>query len=116
MDKIFSVFKEFLPLPLGGLTVSTARLIPRVGPGRAVWIGLRSRFAFKPNPESLRFSEIKLLKRRLADKDIGQGYLGLLGRHDIKYTLAKESLASRPQPRGAQQKFGQHQYDQRIPV
>jgi hypothetical protein len=53
-------------------------LVPRIGPGRAVWIALRSRFAFKPVPEYLRFAEIKLLKRRIADKDIGQKSLAKL--------------------------------------
>jgi hypothetical protein len=79
MDEIFSVFKEFLPLiTIGGTVVAAAGLVPRIGPGRAVWIALRSRFAFKPNPESLRFAEIKLLRSMIADKDIGQK---LFGRH-----------------------------------
>jgi hypothetical protein len=76
MDEIFSVFKEFLPLfTAGGFAVSATGLVP---PGRAVWIALRSRFAFKPVPEYLRFAEIKLLKRRIADKDIGQKSLAKL--------------------------------------
>jgi len=38
-DEFFSVFKEFLPIiTAGGAVVTAAGLIPRIGPGRAVWI------------------------------------------------------------------------------
>jgi hypothetical protein len=44
MDEIFSVFKEFLPfITAGGMIILAVGLVPRVGPGRAVWIALRSR-------------------------------------------------------------------------
>ena len=87
MDEVFSVFKEFLPLiAAGGTVVSAVGLVPRIGPGRAVWIALRSRFAFRPNPESLRFAEIKLLRSMLADKDFGQGYLVVTGEKGVGKT------------------------------
>ena len=42
-DEIFSIFKEFWPLiTAGGTVVSAAGLAPRIGPGRAISIGLRS--------------------------------------------------------------------------
>jgi hypothetical protein len=80
----FSIVKEFLPLlTAGGVAFSAAGLIPRIGPGRAVWIALRSRFASKPVPESLRLAEINLLKRKIADKDFGQGYLVVTGEKGV---------------------------------
>jgi hypothetical protein len=67
MDETFSFLKEFWPLiAAGGTVVSAVGLVPRIGPGRAIWIALRSRFAFKPNPESFRFAEIKLLRSMIA--------------------------------------------------
>lgn len=66
--------------------MSAAGLIPRIGPGRAVWIALRSRFAFKPQPESLRREEIKLLKNELALKDFGQSYLVVTGEKGVGKT------------------------------
>ena len=96
MDEIFSVFKEFLPLiTAGGTVVSAVGLVPRIGPGRAVWIALRSRFAFKPNPESLRFAEIKLLRSMIADKDIGQSYLVVTGEKGVGKTCLLNTVTSK---------------------
>jgi hypothetical protein len=96
MDEIFSIFKEFLPLiTAGGTVVSAVGLVPRIGPGRAVWIALRSRFAFKPNPESLRFAEIKLLRSMLADKDFGQGYLVVTGDKGVGKTCLLNTVTSK---------------------
>lgn len=95
-EEFFSVFKEFLPLlTAGGVAVSAAGLIPRIGPGRAVWIALRSRFAFKPIPESLRFAEIKLLKSRIVDKDFGQGYLVVTGEKGVGKTCLMNTVTSK---------------------
>ena len=94
--EIFSVFKEFLPLiTAGGMVVSAAGLVPRIGPGRAVWIALRSRFAFKPNPESLRFAEIKLLRSMISDKDYGQSYLVVTGEKGVGKTCLLNSVTSK---------------------
>jgi hypothetical protein len=96
MDEIFSVFKELLPvITAGGTIISAAGLIPRIGPGRAVWIALRSRFAFKPNPESLRFAEIKRLKDLIADKDIGQSYLVVTGEKGVGKTCLLNTVTSK---------------------
>jgi hypothetical protein len=95
-EEFFSVFKEFLPLlTAGGVAVSAAGLIPRIGPGRAVWIALRSRFAFEPVPESLRFAEIKLLKSKIADKDFGQGYLVITGEKGVGKTCLMNTVTSK---------------------
>ena len=95
-DETFSIFKEFLPLlTAGGVAVSAAGLIPRIGPGRAVWIALRSRFAFKPVPESLRLAEINLLKRKIADKDFGQGYLVVTGENGVGKTCLLNTVTSK---------------------
>jgi len=95
-DELFSVFKETLPLfTAGGAVVSAAGLIPRIGPGRAAWIALRSRFAFKPVPESLRSAEIKLLKSRLADKDFGQGYLVVTGEKGVGKSCLLRTVTSK---------------------
>ena len=96
MDEVFSVFKEFLPLiTAGGTFVSAVGLVPRIGPGRAVWIALRSRFAFKPNPESLRFAEIKLLRSMIADKDFGQSYLVITGDKGVGKTCLLNTVTSK---------------------
>ena len=96
MDEIFSVFKEFLPLiTAGGTIVSAVGLVPRIGPGRAVWIALRSRFAFKPNPESLRFAEIKLLRSMIARKDFGQSYLVVTGEKGVGKTCLLNTVTSK---------------------
>ena len=95
-DETFTVFKELLPLlTVGGVAVSAAGFIPRIGPGRAVWILLRSRFAFKPVPESLRFAEINLLKRKIADKDFGQGYLVVTGEKGVGKTCLLNTVTSK---------------------
>jgi hypothetical protein len=96
MDEIFSVFKEFLPLiTAGGTIVSAVGLVPRIGPGRAVWIALRSRFAFKPNPESLRFAEIELLRSMIARKDFGQSYLVVTGEKGVGKTCLLNTVTSK---------------------
>ena len=96
MDEIFSVFRDLLPLiTAGGAVVSAIGLVPRIGPGRAVWIALRSRFAFKPNPESLRSAEIKLLKSMLSDKDFGQGYLVVTGEKGVGKTCLLNTVTSK---------------------
>jgi hypothetical protein len=90
------VFKEVLPLiTAGGAVVSAAGLVPRIGPGRAVWIALRSRFAFKPVPESLRAAEIRLLKSRIADKDFGQGYLVVTGEKGVGKSCLLRTVTSK---------------------
>jgi Cdc6-like AAA superfamily ATPase len=95
-DEFFSVFKEFIPLiTAGGAVVTAAGLIPRIGPGRAVWIALRSRFAFKPVPESLRSAEINLLKSRIADNDFGQGYLVITGEKGVGKTCLLNTVTSK---------------------
>jgi hypothetical protein len=96
MNEIFSVFKEFLPLiTAGGTVVSAVGLVPRISPGRAVWIALRSRFAFKPNPESLRFAEIKLLRSMIACKNFGQSYMVVTGEKGVGKTCLLNTVASK---------------------
>jgi hypothetical protein len=96
MDQIFTTVKELLPLiTTAGVVFSAAGLIPRVGPGRAVWIALRSRFAFKPNPESLRLAEIKLLRSMIAKKDIGQSYLVVTGEKGVGKTCLLNTVTSK---------------------
>ena len=96
MDQIFSTVKELLPLiTTAGVIFSAAGLMPRIGPGRAVWIALRSRFAFKPNPESLRLAEIKLLRTMIAKKDIGQSYLVVTGEKGVGKTCLLNTVTSK---------------------
>jgi hypothetical protein len=95
-DELFSGFKEFLPLlTAGGAVVTAVGLIPRIGPGRAIWIALRSRFAFKPVHESLRSAEIKLLKSKLADKDFRQGYLVVTGEKGVGKSCLLSTVTSK---------------------
>ncbi len=46
-------------------------------------------------PESLRFAEIKLLKRRIADKDIGQSYLVVTGEKGVGKTCLLNTVTSK---------------------
>jgi hypothetical protein len=95
VDIIVSVFKEFLPLiAVGGTVFSAAGLIPRIGPGRALWIALRSRFALKPNPESLRSSDIDLLRSMIANKDMGQSYVVVTGEKGVGKTCLMQDCGS----------------------
>jgi hypothetical protein len=94
LDELFSVFKEFLPLITAGGAVVTG-LVPRIGPGRAVFVALRSRFAFKPVPESLRSAEIELLKSRLAENDFGQSYLVLTGEKGVGKSCLLRTVTSK---------------------
>ena len=75
--------------------LSLAGMLPRVGPGRAIWIALSSRFAFKPVPECLREAEIKILKSRLADKNFGQGYLVVTGEMGVGKTCLLNTVTSK---------------------
>jgi len=91
-----SIIKEFLPLlTVGGIAFSAAGLIPRIGPGRAVYIALRSRFAFKPVPESLRLAEVNLIKRKIVDKDLRQGYLVVTGEKGVGKTCLLNTVTSK---------------------
>ncbi|KAI3639484.1 hypothetical protein MIR68_002499 [Amoeboaphelidium protococcarum] len=91
--------KELLPLvTIGGTVVfAAAGLIPRVGPGRAAWIALRSRFAFKPVPESIRKAEIEYLRSRLVRKDYDERYLVVTGEKGVgKSCLLRTATSKLP--------------------
>jgi hypothetical protein len=84
-----SVFKESL-LTEGGIAVVSAAAL--FGPGRAAWIAIRSRFAFKPVPESLRVAEIQMLRRRILDKNIGQGFFVVIGENGVGKTCLMNAV------------------------
>ncbi|KAI3654927.1 hypothetical protein MP228_000307 [Amoeboaphelidium protococcarum] len=92
--------KELLPLvTISGTVVfaAAAGLIPRVGPGRAAWIALRSRFAFKPVPESIRKAEIEYLRSRLVRKDYDERYLVVTGEKGVgKSCLLRTAISKLP--------------------
>jgi len=95
-DEYFSTVKELLPLITAGTAIiSAVGLVPRFGPGLAVWLALRSRFAAKPVPESIRSAEIKLLKRILAGKKHGQGYLVIAGEKGVGKTCLLNTVTGR---------------------
>jgi hypothetical protein len=96
IGEIFSVFKESLPLFTAcGVTLSAAGLTPRLGPGRAIWIALRSRFAYKPNPQSLRNEEIGILRRTIAQKELGQEYFVVTGENGVGKTCFVKTVTSK---------------------
>ena len=95
-DELFSLVKEFLPfITTGGVVLSAAGLVPRIGPGRAAWIALRSRFAFKAVPQSLRYTELKLLKRKLAKREFGQSYLVVTGEKGVGKSCMISTVTSK---------------------
>jgi hypothetical protein len=90
------VFMEFLPhFAALGVTASAVGLLPRIGPGRATWIAVRSRFGFKRNPESLRSEEISLLKRRIAIKECSQEYFVVTGEKGVGKSCYVNSVNSK---------------------
>jgi hypothetical protein len=92
----FSVFKELLPLlTIGGATVSAAGLIPRIGPGRAIWIGIRSRFARKPEPLSIRSEEIAEIKSMLLRKKFNETYLVVTGEKGVGKTCLLNTVLNK---------------------
>ena len=92
----FQLFKDFLPiLTTGGAIISAAGLIPRIGPGRAVMLYLRSRFASRPKPESVRVEEIGLLKKEIRLKDFGQSYLVVTGEKGVGKTCLLDTVLSK---------------------
>jgi Cdc6-like AAA superfamily ATPase len=54
-----------------------------------------SRFAFKPVPESLRTTEVKFLKTKLAEKDFGQGYVVVTGGKGVGKTCLLKTVTSK---------------------
>ena len=97
--EVLMLAKEFM-VPLltaaaSGTIVSISGIIPRAGPGRAAWIALRSRFAFKPDPESLRTEEVKALKAKLAIKNSGQNYLVITGEKGVGKSCLVETATSK---------------------
>ncbi|KAI3649950.1 hypothetical protein MP228_005582 [Amoeboaphelidium protococcarum] len=96
MNAIVQNVEELLLLfTAGGVAVSAAGLVPIIGPGRAVWLALRSRFAFKPNPQSIRREKIAILKSKLADKDFGQSYLVVTGEKGVGKTCLLNTATSK---------------------
>ncbi|KAI3641174.1 hypothetical protein MIR68_000780 [Amoeboaphelidium protococcarum] len=96
MNAIVQNVEELLLLfTAGGVAVSAAGLVSRIGPGRAVWLALRSRVAFKPNPQSIRREEIAILKSKLADKDFGQSYLVVTGEKGVGKTCLLNTATSK---------------------
>ena len=79
----------------GRVALSAFGLVPRVGPARAIWIALRSSFAFKPIHESLRLPETKLLRTILADKDFGQSYLVITGEKGVGKSCLIKTVTSK---------------------
>jgi hypothetical protein len=69
-------------------------LAPRLGSGRAFSIALRSRFALKPNPESVRFAEIKLLRSKITDMDVAQRYMVVTGEKGVGKTCLLNTAIS----------------------
>ena len=72
---------KLLAMMMFGVVLSAAALMPRLGPGRASWIGSRSRFAFNPKPESLRLSS--LLKNEILSKEVRHLFLVVIGEKGV---------------------------------
>jgi len=80
MNDILEFIKIVLPVavPTTALLTLTG-LVPRIGPGRAMWIAFRSRFAPKTLPESVRVVELKQIRGWISEKKFGQSYLVVTG-------------------------------------
>ena len=95
-DELLSFVKEHSPLLTAGTAiVSAVGLLPRFGPGLAAWLALRSRFARKPLPQSIRSAEIKFLKDRLAEKKSGQSYLVVTGEKGVGKSCLVSTVTSK---------------------
>lgn len=79
--------KDILPVLIpGALSLSVSGFFPKIGPGRALWIGIRSRFALNAYPESIRFQDLERVKSYIFDKNFGQGYLVVTGQKGVGKT------------------------------
>jgi hypothetical protein len=80
MNDILEFVKTVWPIvvPTTAL-LSLTGLVPRIGPGRAVWIAFRSRFAPNKLPESIRVVELRQIRKSISEKNFGQGYLVITG-------------------------------------
>jgi hypothetical protein len=80
MNDILEFVKTVWPIvvPTTAL-LSLTGLVPRIGPGRAVWIAFRSRFAPKKIPESIIDVELRQLRKSISEKKFGQSYLVVTG-------------------------------------
>jgi hypothetical protein len=80
MNDVLELVKTVWPIvvPTTAL-LSLTGLVPRIGPGRAVWIAFRSRFAPKKIPESIRVVELRQIRKSISEKNFGQGYLVVTG-------------------------------------
>ena len=61
------------------LSLPFTGLIPRIGPGRAAWIALRSRLISSKNPQSIRTADIKRLTEAIQSNCFAQKYIVVTG-------------------------------------
>ena len=80
MNDILEFVKTVWPIVVPTTAIlSLTGLVPRIGPGRAVWIAFRSRVASKRLPESIRDVELRQIRKSISEKNFGQGYLVITG-------------------------------------
>ena len=80
MNDILEFVKTVWPIVVPTTAIlSLTGLVPRLGPGRAVWIAFRSRVASKRLPESIRDVELRQIRKSISEKNFGQGYLVVTG-------------------------------------
>lgn len=96
LDKEFESLKQTLTtVGMIGVLASMVGFLPRIGLSRAAWIALRSRFAFKPVPESIRAEEVKFLRERLSAKDFGHCCVVVTGKEGIGKACLIETATSK---------------------
>ncbi len=88
--------KDFWPLiAASGTLIAATGLLPRIGPGRAAFVALRTRFGFRPNHESIRVAEIKLLRSMITAKPVSQGYVVITGQKGVGKTCLLHTVISK---------------------
>eukprot|EP01035_Chromulina_nebulosa_P018168 gene18168-23826_t len=92
MYDIIELSKIALPFIVPSAFAALYGLAPRLGPGRALWLIVRTRFTFKSLPESIRYKEIKQIKEFISSKTFEQKYLGIgIGKSCLLETCANKS-------------------------
>jgi hypothetical protein len=94
VSQLVSSVTPFLPLAGAG-ALSVTGLLPRIGPGRAVWIALRSKFAPHKFPVSVRNSEVYFLRKLLTKGNWGQNYLVITGDKGVGKSCLLDSATSK---------------------
>jgi hypothetical protein len=94
VQKFFKDIGPFVPLLAGTSILSIAGLTPRLGPGRALILALKSKFRPFQGPHSLRKTDLSILSQHLATKKWEPNYLVITGEKSVGKTCLVKTATS----------------------